>query len=90
MPELNTTLGNGRFLLTRKLGVGGMGSVYEAADSKRNVSVALKSLGQIDPLAVGSFKAEFRDFQHLHHPNLIVLDEFFNEGDEWYFTMELL
>lgn len=90
MPELNTTLENGRFVLRRKLGVGGMGSVYEALDLKRNVLVALKTLGQIDPLTVSSFKAEFRDFQHLHHPNLVVLDELFSDQDEWHFTMELL
>lgn len=90
MLDLNTTLGGGRFVLLRKLGVGGMGSVYEALDQKRNVHVALKSLGQIDAVTVGSFKAEFRDFQHLHHPNLVVLDEFFSEGNEWHFTMELL
>lgn len=67
-----------------------MGSVYEALDTKRNVHVALKSLGQIDPLTVSSFKAEFREFQHLHHPNLISLDELFSEKDEWHFSMELL
>ncbi len=90
MPDSKTVLGGGRFELLRKLGVGGMGSVFEARDRKRDVRVALKSLGQIDPITVGSFKAEFRDFQHLHHPNLVVLDEFFSEGNEWHFTMELL
>ena len=80
----------GRFIIERKLGVGGMGAVYEAFDQRKNVHVAVKSLGEIDADAVHSFKAEFRDFQHLHHPNIVALDEFFSEGPQWYFTMELV
>lgn len=84
------SLANGRFLLEEQVGVGGTGSVYRAFDSKKNTYVAVKSLGRIDAETVRSFKSEFRDFQHLAHVNLVALDEFFSEGDDWYFTMELV
>lgn len=84
------SLASGRFVLDDKIGVGGMGSVHRAFDTKKSVYVAVKSLGRIDAETVRGFKAEFRDFQHLSHPNLVALDELFSEGDDWYFTMELV
>lgn len=87
---VTNSLASGRFVLDDKVGVGGMGSVYRAFDTKKSAYVAVKSLGRIDAETVRSFKAEFRDFQHLSHPNLVALDELFSEGDDWYFTMELV
>lgn len=87
---VSPSLANGRFLLEEQIGVGGTGSVYRAFDTKKNAHVAVKSLGRIDAETVRSFKAEFRDFQHLAHVNLVALDEFFSDGDDWYFTMELV
>jgi len=84
------SLAGGRFVLDHRLGVGGMGSVYRAFDTKKSAYVALKSLGRIDAETVRAFKAEFREFQHLSHPSLVALDELFSEGDDWYFTMELV
>lgn len=84
------SLAGGRFVLDRRLGVGGMGAVYRAFDTKKSAYVALKSLGRIDAETVRAFKAEFREFQHLSHPSLVALDELFSEGDDWYFTMELV
>lgn len=84
------SLAAGRFVIDHRLGVGGMGSVYRAFDTKKSAYVALKSLGRIDADTVRAFKAEFREFQHLSHPSLVALDELFSEGDDWYFTMELV
>ena len=84
------SIAGGRFILDDRVGVGGMGSVYRAFDTKKSTYVAVKSLGRIDAETVRSFKAEFRGFQHLSHPNLVALDELFSEGDDWYFTMELI
>jgi serine/threonine protein kinase len=79
-----------RFRVLRQIGLGGMGAVYEVFDERRQLRLAMKELGEIDAEAVNGFKIEFRDFQHLHHPNLVSLDEFFTDGRSWYFTMEML
>jgi serine/threonine protein kinase len=79
-----------RFEIVRHLGSGGMGSVYEAIDRELDARVALKRLDRCEPEQLIRFKREFRDFQDLSHPNLVVLRELFSDGGEWFFSMELL
>ncbi|MBX7099847.1 MAG: protein kinase [Myxococcaceae bacterium] len=79
-----------RFQILRELGSGGMGVVFEALDQDSNQKVALKTLKALNPHALLRFKNEFREFQDLHHPNLISLGELFSEDGEWFFTMELV
>ena len=79
-----------RFAIVRKLGEGGMGTVYEAFDRERNTRVALKVLRHVDPSTILRFKREFRALQDLCHSNLVRLGELVAEGDRWWFTMELL
>lgn len=79
-----------RFRLLRQLGEGGMGVVYEALDEERNTHVALKTVRTMSAEALARFKAEFRALQDLQHPNLITLGELINEGDHWFFTMEMV
>jgi len=79
-----------RFTLVRRLGSGGMGTVYEAFDRERNARVALKVLRRVAPDTILRFKREFRALQNLYHPNLVRLGELVAEGDRWSFTMELL
>src|SRR5262245_33093461 len=79
-----------RFEVVRKLGVGGMGVVYEVVDRQRQARVALKLLQQEDSEAIERFKREFRVLQDLEHPNLVRLLELVVEGDAWAFTMELV
>lgn len=82
--------GNDRFTIIRRLGAGGMGTVYEAQDRERNTRVALKTLRSVDADGIYRFKVEFRSLAELSHQHLLPLYELFCEGDQWFFTMELL
>lgn len=67
-----------------------MGVVHEALDVERGTLVALKSLRQASPLAIARFKREFRSLANVIHPNLVALYELVAEGDDVFFTMELV
>ncbi len=79
-----------RFLIRRRLGAGGFGTVYEALDCERHATVALKVLRRRDGQSIVQFKAEFRSLAETVHPNLVQLYELHVEGDEWLFTMEFI
>ncbi len=79
-----------RFELGRRLGSGGFGEVYEARDRSNGGMVALKILRRRDPTSLLQFKREFRRVAQLVHPNLVRLYELIEEGEQWFFTMELL
>ncbi len=89
-PKARTFEGTSRFAVSRKLGEGGMGVVYEAHDRDRGIPVALKTLLHLSPNGLLLFKQEFRSVAGIVHPNLISLHELFAEGEVWFFTMEML
>ncbi len=84
------TLAGGRFMIQRRIGAGGMGVVYEAFDRDRAQAVALKKLLGTDATAIVRIKNEFRALADVVHPNLVRLYELIGEGDDWFFTMELI
>jgi hypothetical protein len=67
-----------------------MGVVYEAFDRDRDEVVALKKLLGTDATAIVRLKNEFRALADVVHPNLVRLHELIGEGDDWFFTMELV
>lgn len=84
--------GTQRYALTRFLGQGAFGLVFEALDRERNdAKVALKVLYRAEhPGALLRFKNEFRSLADITHPNLVMLFDLANHQDTWFFTMELV
>ncbi|MBK8251820.1 MAG: serine/threonine protein kinase [Polyangiaceae bacterium] len=82
--------GDGRFVVQKTLGVGGMGVVYEVHDVRMDRTIALKTLKNASATALYLFKNEFRALADLRHKNLIRIHELFCEKDPWFFTMELV
>lgn len=67
-----------------------MGIVYEAFDTERNMSVAVKTLIHMDMESLYYFKKEFRSLHDLVHPNLCSFIDLIEDDGCWLLTMELL
>ena len=82
--------GTDRFAVTRRIGHGSMGVVYEAQDLARQMTVAIKTIRGGDANALYRFKREFRSLSNITHRNLAMLYELFADATPWFFTMELV
>ncbi|MBK6918094.1 MAG: protein kinase [Deltaproteobacteria bacterium] len=80
----------GRFRVVRRLGQGAMGVVYEALDEGRGQRVAIKAMHRLGPERVYRFKREFRALTGVRHPNVVGLHELVSDGEQLFFTMELV
>jgi serine/threonine protein kinase len=88
--EPGTPAFTGRYRVLRLIGRGGMGVVFEAADQRLGIPVALKTLRDLDGPMLLRLKNEFRALADLRHRNLVRLGELVQEDQSWFFTMELV
>ena len=97
-PFLDRTILGGQFHITKKIGTGGMGSVYQAVQVEMNRLVAIKILhpklaGRKD--LASRFRREARAMSQLTHPNTVKVFMYgqLNEGQgagSLYIVMEYL
>src|SRR5262245_41262825 len=81
------------FEITAHLGSGGMGDVYQAADTKLNRSVAIKFLPEAfshDSERVARFQREARVLASLNHPNIAGIYGVEESGGRHFLIMELV
>ena len=83
----------GQYEVLALLGVGGMGEVYHARDSKLNREVALKVLPEQfvrDPERIGRLRREAQVLASLDHPNIARIYAFEETGSARFLVMELV
>ncbi|HVL86289.1 MAG TPA: serine/threonine-protein kinase [Pseudonocardia sp.] len=87
----------GRYVLGRRIAVGGMGEVWEASDERLGRSVAVKVLRaelSDDPEFLHRFRAEARTVAALDHPGIAAVHDYGEDGDDGsriaYLVMELV
>jgi len=84
----------GRYRLEKRLGRGGMGTVYRAADTALERDVAVKMLREdliANPEAAERFRRESRMSASVSHPNLVAIHDFgIESGRGAFLVMELL
>jgi predicted ATPase len=83
----------GHYEIKSVLGVGGMGEVYRALDTRLKREVAIKILpagfsGDTDRLR--RFKHEACSASALNHPNIVTIYELGQDGSDHYIAMELV
>ncbi len=83
----------GPYHLRRVVGIGGMGTIYEALDTNLNRIVAVKVL----KAEIAANEDFLRDFAReaeitasINHPNVVQVYHFGSEGDVYYLVMELM
>lgn len=84
---------NNRYKLDRKLGEGGMATVYSGTDTvlRRRVAIkVLRSQYASDDEFVRRFYQEAESAARLSHPNIVNTYDVGREGDTYYIVMELV
>jgi eukaryotic-like serine/threonine-protein kinase len=82
----------GHYAISRKIGAGGMGVVYQAYDERLQRTVALKTVLGVeqDETARKRFWREARAAASVNHPNVCQIYDVGEDGGHLFITMELL
>lgn len=81
----------GKYIISERLGFGGMGVVFKAVDPDLNRVVAVKTIRAglfADEDQVQRFYNEARAIAHFRHPNIVQIYEIDRDAGQHYFTME--
>jgi serine/threonine protein kinase len=90
---VGTSIDNGKYLVEKLIGEGGMGKVYQGRNTRTESPVAIKTLIPDlvkDEALVQRFEIEAKAASNLSHPNTISIYDFGREGDVLFMVMELL
>jgi len=82
-----------RYIISKKLGEGGMADVYLAQDSFLNREVAIKILRgklSLDPVALLRFQREANAASRLNHPNIVEIYDVGEDKGQHYIVMEYI
>lgn len=86
-----------RYRIEKRIGGGGMGSVYQATDTRLGNSWAIKEMSDsalTDPSerqqAIQAFENEARLLARLNHPNLPKVNNHFEENGRYYLVMDFI
>jgi eukaryotic-like serine/threonine-protein kinase len=85
------TAGGGRYVLVCRIGVGGMGEVYRAEDTRLKRTVAIKRLPiqkREDARLRSRLQAEAERTSALNHPNVAVIYDVLEEKNDFLIVME--
>ncbi|NKE10511.1 MULTISPECIES: protein kinase domain-containing protein [Kocuria] len=91
-PPSKTVLG-GRYALTERIAIGGMGEVWKAKDKVLGRTVAVKILKEEytgDPTFLQRFRAEARHTALLNHPGVANVYDYGEDDGSAYLVMELV
>jgi len=83
----------GRYLITGRIGRGGMGMVYRGLDPALEREVAIKTLvaeGSFDPESRRRFEVEAKAAARLQHPNIVTVHELGEDRGILFIAMEML
>lgn len=84
------TLLQGRYLIEKQIGAGGMGAVYLAVDERFGNHVALKETFYKDQEFDAAFEREARLLNGLNHSALPHVSDYFTENGEYFLVMQYI
>ncbi|MFH2204883.1 MAG: protein kinase [Elusimicrobiota bacterium] len=92
-PDASGLIG-GKYQLTRIIGKGGMGQIWEARDHSLDRLVAIKKMALQGPMATEEgrqmYLKEARTLAQVHHPNIVDIFEIIDQGSGLHLVFELL